>query len=554
MLDLLIAADQAAHTPERRELLEGLLEGQDRQVERAMEADTDHGELLGDDFFWCFMGLAMAQGDRAFWRTVGNWGYDLRSEVRHPDEDSDASLELGVWGAAFLPPERLDWLVEKNMLAPFKPVHPIKDAGKLSAAEYGMLVGSPELFDYWAPQWKEHYQNEEAKRRHPEHGFHFPIMLNLLLGYQSWREAENPLRPFPTTGFSAEEIQRRIDTIAECVMAVQYPKAPRTERLMPFLKRPTFAHNGSNVNMQGLVRWLVEQESHPWSHGEMAHVFKNKEWGWLKALLENGAPLNPDGKQGLAKGLSKAIVTHDANQDWKKETIACVKAFLKRARTEEPTTEHQFFFPAGAEPAVMQCIRSGNFRNTRVLFLLGADAESRSLDGKSAGALLLNEWRRPKGARENWGEAWHTWQKILPEEKRVPAVENAAAEEQSWLPNELPLDIALVKKQRWEGVESLVTSGFPLSGPGSHGASFGHQLLLEIGNKPDLHTMSEAWDAYRRQALAGKTGGMEPQVLQQDIDQLANDWESHVSFWVRAATFDEVLPKEAPKTKPKPRF
>jgi len=554
MLDLLLAADQAATTPERRELLDGLLEGQDRCVERAMEADTDHGELLGDDFFWCFMGLAMAQGDSAFWRTMGNWGYDLRSEVRHPEEDSNASLELGVWGAAFLPTERLDWLVKKKMLAPFKPVHRIKDAGKLSAAEYGMLVGSAELFDYWAPQWTENYRNEQAQARQREHGFHLPIMLNLLLGYQSWREAKTPLRPFPTNGFSAEEIQRRIDVIAECVMALQYPTAPRTERLMPFLKRPTFVNAGSNVNMRGLVRWLVEQESHPWTHGETLYVLRKKEWTWLKALIENKAPLNPDSQYVLATTLAKTVMAFDDQKDWNDKHLACAKAFLQRARSEDPASYNQFFFPSGEEQAVVQCIKKGRFANVAALFALEAPADIASHEGKTVGALLLNQLRKANGLPYRWKQAWGQWLKAIPEPDRLAHVQRAAAEEQSWSPKSLPLDISLVKKHRWEGLEVLVRTGFPLSGPGAHGASFGHQLLLEVGNDPDLAKMAQAWDAYRQKAAKNPSGGLDPEILKQSIYKLESEWETHMSFWVRAAAFDEMLPEPAPKRGPKPRF
>lgn len=552
MLDLLLAADRAATTPERRELFDGLLEGQDRLVERAMEADTDHGELLGDDFFWCFMGLAMAQGDSAFWRTMGNWGYDLNCKVRHPDEDSDASVELGVWGAAFLPPERLDWLVKKGMLAPFKPVHRINNAGSISAAEYGMLVGSAETFDYWAPKWQAHYQNND-RRRDTDKGFHVPLVLNLILGLQSWREAEQPRVPFPDNGLSEAEIQRRIDAIAESVMAVQYPKSPRTERLMPFLKRPAFL-NSNDAHTQGLVRWLVEQEANPWTHGETLHVLKHKEWDLLKALLQNGAPLNPDGQQGLATALVKAVIGYDDNRDWNKKHVGCAKAFVDRARTEDPAAFDQFFFPSGQEPAVVQCIQKGRFANASALFVVGCPGDISASDGKSVGALLLNQLRKANGLSEGWKQAWGQWLKALPEPDRLAHVQRAATEEQSWSPKALPLDIALVKKHGWDGLETLVRTGFPLSGPGAHGASFGHQLLLEVGNDPDLAQMAQAWDAYRKKAAKDPAGGLDPNILNQSIYKIERDWETHMSFWVRAAAFDEVLPEPAPKRGPKPRF
>lgn len=557
MLDLLIAADQAAHTPERRELLEGLLEGQDRQVERAMEADTDHGELLGDDFFWCFMGLAMAQGDSAFWRTMGNWGYTLRSEVRHPDEDSNASLELGTWGAAFLPPERLEWLTKKGLLEPLKPSHHIKKGGRISPAEYGMLVGPPDQFDYWAPQWKTHYENEAAQKKNqrtPAKGFHVPTMLNLLLGYQSWQESENPFLPFPTNGLAPGELQRRIDRVSEVVISAHYPNANRTERLVPFLKNPPFTHDTSDAHTTGLVRWMVAQEAHPWTHQEVEYLHHKKEWEWLQAAIENGAPLNVDGKYTLAHALAKSIMAFDEKKDWRVGPEKSVRAFLKRARKEDPSVENAFFFPEEQEPVLFQCLKKREFKNIALLFYMGANGQTLSNGGATIGASLLHELRNPQGPKDGWLVAWRGWRKSMEGENRKDVLAQVVQEEQSWNSNALPLDIALLKKHRWEPLTTLIKNGFPLSGPGAHGASFGHQLLLQIGEKPNLPQMAETWDAYRSKAGQGSTGGPSMGVTQKDIYALAEDWDSHVSFWVRAAAFDEMLPEAAPKPKNKPRF
>ena len=141
MLDLLIAAQQAAYTEGRQMMLNGILDYQDRDLQRAFEM-FDHSELLGDDFYWCFMGLAGLHGDRAAWRTLGDYGYSMESEISlPPDEDEPVGLSvkgtpLGCWLAQFAPPERLDFLQEEKLLDPW---HRNYKSGKEYSVSYTHL-------------------------------------------------------------------------------------------------------------------------------------------------------------------------------------------------------------------------------------------------------------------------------------------------------------------------------------------------------------------------------------------------------------------------------
>lgn len=63
---LLKEASSAAHTPEREDLLEGLLDGQEGLVQRTMEGDHEHAELLGDDFSGALWAWPCSMGARSF--------------------------------------------------------------------------------------------------------------------------------------------------------------------------------------------------------------------------------------------------------------------------------------------------------------------------------------------------------------------------------------------------------------------------------------------------------------------------------------------------------
>jgi hypothetical protein len=163
MLDLLQNAHKAATSEGRRQLLDGLLDENERTVRRALEEDCDHGELLADEFFTPFIGLAAGLGSRDVWNVLSDYGYSFNSGVRDDRDDvrgGDSGMTLAQWCCGFLEPERLDQLIGWRLLKPFE----CGVGNKLCPAESGMLSGSAELFDYWVREWLINEVLEAAKK------------------------------------------------------------------------------------------------------------------------------------------------------------------------------------------------------------------------------------------------------------------------------------------------------------------------------------------------------------------------------------------------------
>ncbi len=543
MLDLLLAADQAAYTPERRDLLDGLLENQDRLLTRTMERSEDHGELLGDDFFWCFMGLAMAQGDRAFWRAMQDWGYSLHSEVKHPDAESyERGMELGVWGATFLPPERLDWLIAEGLMRPKDMTYKVTN-GKMiiNAMEYAMVQGDAEHFDYWLPHYQQHYL--EKKKTARGNSFFIPEVINLMLGMQMWQREEAPRVPYPEKGMAPNEAQRRIDALMTFVFEQEYSKAVKGKWLQALAEKPPYAHDGPNFH--GVAGWLADHDTARFAHGEELVLLKNKEWQWLEGLVSNGAPLNRTGQQNLARGLAAALL--DSPWTRRSHETSTARTFLKQAREHAPDAAEVFFSPPGTGPLILKAIQGQKMPLVRELISMECPLDVQTKNGLGVGALLLGLRRKDVLQGDDWLTTFQHWYNYATPEQRRQAWE----QDREHHPKK-PFDIFLLEDESDEELAAAIKRGMPLSDHSYGGPSLGYRFLLQLSESRRPESMEKAWKALSERtdhtAQPGNT------FMSRTLREIDSQWGSSLAQVVRAALLDKTLPGANLEARPKPRF
>lgn len=337
-LMFLLAADEAANTPERRQMLDGLLEGDEREVQRVLESDADHGDVLDDDFFWCYMGLALCQGNRRFWQVVNDWGYSLHSVVKLPDSKPGAEgMSLACWGATFAEPERLDWLERLGELEPWRGTHSVGRGALLSAGEVGMLNGSAAHFNYWLPKWAIHIQEsrlEFNRRNKVEVSCNIPTCISVMVGMMEWKKLPaNPHNPAPNYP-EPEELQRRLDAMLKALTDAFYAKAQPGQMLAALTANPPVS--GREKVFSALVKWAITRDTNPFEQPLELQALKAGEFEWCRALVEQGSPLErTPGGVSLGQALVSCYLASKPTEDTT-ALLQTVQLFTTRAKQEAP--------------------------------------------------------------------------------------------------------------------------------------------------------------------------------------------------------------------------
>lgn len=322
MLDLLLAADEAAKTANQKMLLEALMENDGRGIQRVMERDSHHDILLEDSFFTPFMGLMAAHGSREAWRTMKDWGYSMQSELRSEKNPLEMHrTTLGSWACQFLPPERLSSLIDWKILTPFD-----CRSGKsqMHAGEYGMLGGSNELFDFWLGQWKEYLANNP----HPIGGHKsLPILLETASGMLRWEKEQTD---YPEIFPSKDELWRRVDGIVSLIAERYWDNASnKQEQWNAFTKDPIKCSKAWPVSV--FVDSMIKHVDNPWHDPKLLEdAIKGRNFQLVAGLIRAGIPLDtPYGEKVPIKILQVILETTEDN--------ACAwHAWCDRARAEFP--------------------------------------------------------------------------------------------------------------------------------------------------------------------------------------------------------------------------
>lgn len=537
MLDLLLAADRAATTPERQDLLEGVMQNDDRLVRRAMESTADHGDLLGDDFFWAFMGLAMNQGSAAVWRVLGDWGYSLQSQVRTPPQDGPSSATtLGCWGATFVPVDRLDWLEKRGWFDPGSTVHEVGNGhARLNAMEVGMLNGTPEHFDHWLVRWRAAQTEVWAKHQRQRGGaprFFVPAVVVTAMGLE--RLSEQGRKPVQGGEWDTPaEARRRKDALIETWLSVHCPHVPTDRRLEALSRNPPFAlREAGREVLTALATWQIEREAAPFEAAVELVALEGEHLDWVYALLQAGAPLDrptvtlPDGS-ALAAGLAQAYAHRVRHRD-EDDVQAAVGCFLERARTHAPAARAMFF----CLPAVVASPKNGKGRGRGVVFACLHDHDA-------DGVAQLLAWGCPLDLKDRSGTGGLLPQRLATALLAAPFLGlNAEAKAQNWVswarraaeedPGLLPWSWAThghepVEFQAHQAglfalLEQMIDHGLPLSRQNREGHRLGWVMLVHAarGGRLDLG----AWDAFRERALAQGDPSVDVAYLHQTAPQI----------------------------------
>lgn len=382
-LSLLKAASNAANTPARLGMLEGLLEGDERQISRTLEEHPEHAELLDDDFFWCYMGLGMMMGSRDFWRAIGDWGYSLNSTVL-PPEPSDESraltskgveMTLAQWGIRFLPLDRLQWLEDGGLLNLWE---------QSIVALNGMLYNDKSVSDWIQSSWKKEISKgtQEWSRRLPPFELVQIGKIASLLRDPEYQDAMPGMR-------SAEEIQNRYESFCMLYLEIKHPGTmSHNERKKKFLSDLPPARKGERE----LSQWLVGKSPEIFSSSWMVDVLSSKQesWEWAKALWWAGAPSGGAGTPAILLSKSREIMTERRG-----DAADLVEGALRQWMTSASEEEKLELLEGNSHPSksqspLWQLIEEGHWGLASVWISLGARLDQKNKEGLSVGAKILS--------------------------------------------------------------------------------------------------------------------------------------------------------------------
>lgn len=556
MLDLLIAATEAAHTEERRMMLDGILDIQDRDLQRALESGVDHGDLLDDDFFWCFMGLAGLHAGRAAWRTLMDYGYNLDTEITPPPGAGADSLgrtpkgtPLGCWLAQIAPTERLDYLQEEGLLKPWRPAYNVGDK-QLSAGEMGMLIGSAEHFDYWFPQWKEHLANEWKERQEKRRDKAAPLIptvptvARVALGMLAWEQQQSPSsgpNAYPHHWPQADEVKRRTDAILEAWGETCYPAANEEKRLLAMTRFPPRVWSRQEHGViEALLRWQVPRVRDPFQHPLEVEALQQSNHMWLAGLLKNGAPLDRTHK-GNPMHLAKALaVQHALAPNGNDSPVREATLFVERAQKEDPKALNAFLTAwvskpgsrAAAQPAIFLALADGKWDSVKRLLAWGVptgtvDAKGKPLGEHLMAAFLANcdDQDSVKSTFQNL-KAWMSKATDSEKEALMVSTEKYRTSEafNSRKRKELP-EFVLLERGEEKALAWLIEQGLPIDRRNEEGMALGWAMLFQAGK--NRHLEATLWQAFRNKAAA--TGGKQipDTYLNRDLGSLIEEFKKN---------------------------
>jgi hypothetical protein len=555
MLDLLIAATEAAHTEERRMMLDGILDNQDRDLQRALESGVDHGDLLDDDFFWCFMGLAGLHAGRAAWRTLMDYGYNLDTEITPPpDAEGDGlgraakGTPLGCWMAQIAPTDRLTFLQEQGWLKPWKPAFDVADK-RLSAGEMGMLTGSAEHFDYWFPQWKQHLESEWAERLRRRSDPALPLSVTVptvagvLLGMDSWSQRSSSESPqqYPDHWPTAAEVRRRTDAVLIAWRNLHYPAVSEEKQFLAMCKRPpqTWSRQERGV-LEGVVRWQLARIEAPFNHPIEIQALEQEAYAWLEALLKNGAPLIRGSSQDptrLAKGLA---VQHALASNGKDSPVREAVLFVERARKEAPEALEAFLTApvskprtrGAGQPAIFLALADQKWTSVEQLLEWGAPTGLADAKGKLLGAHLMAAFLAfcddQDSARPTF-QNLKTWMgKASAEEKEalMALTDKHVVSDQFDRQKRYDLpEFVLLERGHEKMLAWMIEQGLPIDRRSAEGMALGWAILQQAGENKRLEP--KLWQAFRSKALATGDKQIPDTYLNRDLDSLVNEFKQN---------------------------
>lgn len=328
MLDLLIAAEEAANTVAQKAMLEAVIYDDERALARLMD-DEDHGELLPDGFYAPLMGIMASHCSRDIWRVMGQYGYSMKSMV---GEDENDGTSLGEWVAKFLPCERLKELMDDGLLDPF-----LGENGKarLSVCEHGLLGGSNAHFDFWLDIWKTQYAQELEREIRRETQFSLPRIFNTITGMLMWEKRGAHTMSYPDTFPQKEELERRLDSVVDAMLNIRMPSMSLQAQWESVLADPPACYHKAGYTQAAVFSSIIKRIENPWKDPDFLE--KNKQViqdneGLLYAFLTCGAPITtPYGKQKLPVALLEDILSD-------REKEATWDAWVARAKTDLPLT------------------------------------------------------------------------------------------------------------------------------------------------------------------------------------------------------------------------
>ena len=542
MLDLLIAADAAANTPERRQLLDGLLDENDREVARALESGVCHSELLGQDFFWCFMGLAGLHGDRSVWRVLGDYGYSFATEIIPPLEEESASsspgrpMSLASWLAQFAPLERLKELEESHAIDPWAPDFKVGSGlnwNWLSPGEVGMIAGTSAHFDHWLDRWDRREQAQvkaqELFRGQSPDRVSVPIALRMIVGMQRLHETptaepSSSLGPRP----AVEELTRRGEALIQTWLRIHYPAENETARWAALNCAPPFEWK-ENVQeaLKWIARWQAAQTPEPFASPVEETALTDKNWYWVRALLAAGVPLSRP-NHAFAMGLPHALaVGHACDAEEGNGCPEAAQAFVERARQECPIALDAFFSAPmrlepslSAQPPIFWALAIDNQGAVGRLLKWGQPLDVKIGKGVSLGKALVEkavaEGSSPQQAHRCLSLLEWLKRASVDQKNALWAADPSQVSRTGGKREEFP-ERVLLKQERTHGLVLLLEHGVPLGRPGE--LPLGH-AILKLGEATNFWDR-DLWVAFAQRALHEGHSCVPKRLLKQEPDQWA---------------------------------
>lgn len=320
MLDLVLLAKENATTPERQDLLDGLMEDSESLVMRTMEQSIEHANLLGDDFFAPLMALAATMGSRNFWRAMGNWGYGFHSPLSTETYASN-TLDVGSWAAQFVALDRLDDLLESGLFTPFSNRQP--NVG-LMAWEIGMMGKEDDRFLFWVDKWSEQVALEYTQAKGCSMMPSIPAVLGVM--EQVVSHGKPPSEAWP----SLDVIERRMVTFIDRFIDTHYQAVDGDAQLQAILQTPPISRNARLVAK--IVARACCRAANPFQGDNLVdRAMDRKMYAVAAGLIDGGAPLFTG--TGV-KDPSDFLATMKNTQN--KEINLTWRAWLARARAKQP--------------------------------------------------------------------------------------------------------------------------------------------------------------------------------------------------------------------------
>ena len=147
-------AQQAAEFSEQMDMLEAIVNESDRDLNKVLWGELDHGDLMSGDFAAAILALAASVGTKHIWRELQEFGYTLESPLYIGMRSNDiSSMEQawGEWTVAGWACSELEWDRVETLIR-WELLHPWKQDGHsrisdIKAGTMGMAYGDSDVFE-----------------------------------------------------------------------------------------------------------------------------------------------------------------------------------------------------------------------------------------------------------------------------------------------------------------------------------------------------------------------------------------------------------------------